>query len=130
MAYGMTAPMASPPLRRRSIRRFLPPPRDQRSSQKSFLGRRQVSPRLAEEEKRMIKESTPTTGLFLELELRQLLEPADEGKALPTTHECHQRLLAENRPPAAPMLWLSAVAGFDPPRPGSRSTRPGAAASL
>src|SRR5882757_10118222 len=50
--------MASPPLHQRSIRRFLPSPRDQRSSRKRFLGRRQVSPRSTREETGMIKLAT------------------------------------------------------------------------
>src|SRR4030088_1322460 len=50
--------MASPPLRQRSIRRSLPSPRDRHSSRKSFLGRRQVSPRSTREEKGMIKLAT------------------------------------------------------------------------
>src|ERR1700754_4929966 len=60
MAYGTTAPMASPPLRRRSTRRCMPSPRDQRSSLNRFLWATQVSPRLTGEETGMIKSATCT----------------------------------------------------------------------
>src|SRR6266852_351166 len=65
MAYGTTAPMVSPPLRQRSIRRFLPSPRYQRSSQKRFLGRRQVSPRLTREETGMTQLATYAASIVV-----------------------------------------------------------------